>query len=530
MKEKSDIGANKRLATRWRVFVLALIACGILSWLSFPLHCPGRELPDQKRTPGTFKLKTIYRHAANGPHAAQQKLDITPQLLEKGRAEYAEHLSIKQEGDDELWTSNELYATNNPLDFEFKLKVEPIRMTRMMYRSPEFVESYLDFALENPDMAAKVDLDWVNDIVLAPNISDKDTILSLALMSSNAYVRLPHTGDWRNVTEPWHNSGGDGHGWDGDGIRGHIFVNEVEDVVVISIKGTSAQGLAGSGEDDTTGNDKVNDNLLFSCCCARVSYLWTTVCDCFVKSYTCDETCLERELRRKDRYYSAVLDVYKQVLKDYPSSTIWVTGHSLGGAMASFLGRTYGLPTVTFEAPGELLATRRLHLPMPPGLPAYLEGVWHFGHTADPIYIGTCNGASSSCSIAGYAFETSCHSGKVCTYDVVNDKGWHVNMLNHRIHTVIDNVLSAYDKVAKCKPPEPCHDCYNWNYIQGRDTSTKIQTETKTSKSKTKTKTKDLPTSTLTSVTSTTDFTTPEPTASSCIGRNWFGICTRYGL
>jgi putative lipase involved disintegration of autophagic bodies len=33
----------------------------------------------------------------------------------------------------------------------------------------------------------------------------------------------------------------------------------------------------------------------------------------------------------------------------YPSANIWLTGHSLGGALAALLGATFGVPTVTFE-------------------------------------------------------------------------------------------------------------------------------------------------------------------------------------
>ena len=50
-----------------------------------------------------------------------------------------------------------------------------------------------------------------------------------------------------------------------------------------------------------------------------------------------------------------------------PHSNIWVIGHSLGGALASLVGITFGLPVVTFESPGERLAATRLHLPSPVG-------------------------------------------------------------------------------------------------------------------------------------------------------------------
>ena len=49
----------------------------------------------------------------------------------------------------------------------------------------------------------------------------------------------------------------------------------------------------------------------------------------------------------------------------YPDADIWITGHSLGGSLASLLGITFGVPVVTFEPPGERMAAQRLHLPSP---------------------------------------------------------------------------------------------------------------------------------------------------------------------
>lgn len=455
-----------------------------------------------------FKLKEIHRHGVGKNHEWHQRLELTPALVEQAGLLYERQVRINQKMQAEpLWTDRHEFATKNPFAHEFEISRESLVMKRMVDRSPEFVEGYLDFALSSPEMATKVQIEWLDEDVIVPNLTDRNSVVSLALMSSNAYVRIPHTGDWRNLSMPWNGSLSDSFGWEDDGLRGHVFANEKDNIVIISFKGTSAQGLPGSGVDETTVNDKINDNLLFSCCCARISYLWTTVCDCYTKSYTCDESCLEKELRKKDYYYAATMDIYRQVRHDYPNATIWTTGHSLGGALASLLGRTYGLPTVSFEAPGELLAAKRLHLPFPPGLPNYLEGIWHIGHTADPIFMGTCNGASSSCSVAGYAMETSCHTGKVCVYDVVKDKGWHVNLLNHRIHTVIDNILNEYEEVATCVEPDPCIDCYNWNYIPDKDATT-------TTSSK---------------ATKTTSFSSTGTPTSSCIERNWFGMCTRYG-
>jgi putative lipase involved disintegration of autophagic bodies len=56
----------------------------------------------------------------------------------------------------------------------------------------------------------------------------------------------------------------------------------------------------------------------------------------------------------------------------YPSSsTVWLTGHSLGGALASLVGLTHDLPAITFESPGEFQYANRIGLipELPPSAP-----------------------------------------------------------------------------------------------------------------------------------------------------------------
>lgn len=434
------------------------------------LHPLDPTPPQEPNPPSTqkFLIKHIFHHNTDKPHglSTHARLDIKGETLKTLEALTP---SISFAGG-----SRKLSPWTSPLHLRNKPNY-PIR--RLKENSPDFVESYIHYVNTRqerglPEIKSE-DLIWIDQEIPVPNVTDKDTIVSLAIMSSNAYVDVPFTGDWQNVTSSWNNSLD--FGWDSDGVRGHIFVSQDDefggkenDTVVIAIKGTSAAVFDDGG--DTAPNDKINDNLLFSCCCARVSYLWTPVCDCYTgKTYTCNQDCLERELYKKDRYYKAVLDIYRNVTNIYPNSKIWLTGHSLGGSLASLLGRTYGVPTVTFEAPGELLPSHRLHLPMPPGVPRWREHIWHIGHTADPIYMGICNGAGSSCWVAGYAMETVCHSGLECVYDVVTDKGWHVSLMNHRIHTVIDDILLVYNETAECKVPKICKDCFDWSFVTDHD-------------------------------------------------------------
>lgn len=94
-------------------------------------------------------------------------------------------------------------------------------------------------------------------------------------------------------------------GWepDADGFRGHIFATPDNSTVVISVKGTSAGWYTGGGG-PTTRKDKLNDNLLFSCCCARVGPTWSTVCGCYEGNYKCDQGCLEKSLAEDSLFYS----------------------------------------------------------------------------------------------------------------------------------------------------------------------------------------------------------------------------------
>ncbi|QFZ28675.1 putative lipase [Clavispora lusitaniae] len=515
-----------------------------------------------------FSLKHIFHHGSGKYNRVHRRLDITPKFLEQYSDQLETPLTPDEVKESSLhdavssmdWPNS--MRDENPwtVSLHVRERARRAKVTRLAERhTPNFLDSYLEYARSvkgNPARLNAIGLEWDPETdIRVPDVNDRNTLVSLALVSSNAYVRLPQNdddkknSDWIDVGDPW--SPEDEHddlnfGWLENGLRGHIFVSNDSKTVIIGIKGTSGAGLPGGGSDETMANDKTNDNLLFSCCCARVSYLWTTVCDCYEKTYTCNQDCLERELLRQDRYYQATLDLYRNVTKLYPPETtdIWVTGHSLGGALASLLGRTYGLPVVAFEAPGEMLATKRLHLPQAPGIPKHLEHIWHIGNTADPIFMGVCNGASSSCSMAGYAMETTCHTGQICVYDVVTDKGWHVNLLNHRIHTVIDDIILAYNETAPCVEQPPCRDCFNWRFTSHDDSEpdkpslpNPLKPRPTTSSTTEKTQANTLSSSNIgqstKTQTSSKSGSPPKPTETEkpqkCLKRTWYGWCSEWG-
>ena len=369
----------------------------------------------------------------------------------------------------------------------------PLTIQRLANRSTANIDDILDYGHIHGTPVALPASAWSVDEVLGPNVSDKETVLSFARMASNAYILEPHTGDWEDV------GGGlnytEDFGWESDGLRGHIFADANNSTIVIGLKGTSPAVFDGS---ETTTNDKLNDNLFFSCCCGQGGqYLWRRVCDCQTSAYTCNSTCLVQALRDKNRYYHAARDLYANVTALYPGADIWVTGHSLGGAVSSFLGLTYGLPVVTFEAVPEAMPAARLGLPTPPGYQIGtlqkrpMTGGFHFGHTADPVYMGECNKASSSCTFGGYAMQSVCHTGFKCVYNTVDDFGWRVGIGTHKIVSVIRDVLEKYEEPAACQQYVNCTDCYPWDFFEsnGTEPSTTSSMTSPSTSSRTRTET-----------------------------------------
>ncbi|KAG1866228.1 alpha/beta-hydrolase [Suillus subluteus] len=332
------------------------------------------------------------------------------------------------------------------------------------YRPSSF-SAYNDARIRSMRHAQSANLPWHETEILGPNVEKRETLLELAKMTNNAYI-APDDSQWYELGENW--STRHPFGWepDADGFRGYVFATPDNSTVILSIKGTSAAIWGGAGPTDK--KDKLNDNLLFSCCCARIDWSWTTVCGCYRGGWKCDQDCLEQALVEDSLFYPIGTNLYNNLTYMYPTSDIWIIGHSLGGTVASLLGVTFGAPAVAFESPGERLAARRLHLPSPPST----HHVTHVYHTADPIAMGTCNGILSSCALGGFAMETRCHQGKSIVYDTVSNLSWSVDIRKHGIINVIEEILGKpwqpSEDVGREVPPataeEDCVECYSWEF------------------------------------------------------------------
>ncbi|GAB1739224.1 hypothetical protein NU219Hw_g3973t1 [Hortaea werneckii] len=392
----------------------------------------GKQWQSQDLGELDFSLRHIYHHGSHEYPYLHRYLDVPSNAQLRVSYDYGETFEDAPE--------------------HLKARASTMNIERLAKRSPADIDYILSHADIHGEAATLPSSAWTIDEIPGPNTTDRNTVLTFAKMASNAYVQDHADSDWKDVRGGFNYT--DDFGWEADGLRGHIFADQTNRTIVIGLKGTSGPIF---DDPDTVGNDR-----------GRVL----------------------RSLRERSHYYHAVRDLYHNVTARYPEAdAVWLSGHSLGGVVSALLGLTYGLPVLTFEAFPDALAASRLGLPTPPG---YRIGshqsrsdvaIHHFGHTADPIFMGTCNAASSFCTIAGYAFQGVCHTGRTCTYDTVGDLGWRVGIGTHKIGNVIKDVLEKYDTVPSCEEDVECQDCFNWKFYESNSSDPITSTSTSSSSS-----------------------------------------------
>lgn len=194
--------------------------------------------------------------------------------------------------------------------------IQPRRI--LTFRPPSF-EAFSNARNRSLTFGQSEHLRWDEDEVIGPDVEKRKTLLELAKMTNNAYVD-PDDPAWYELGSGWKSVSRSSRrqpqrlmtrvlfqdypfGWepDADGFRGHVFATPDNKTVVLSIKGTSAGVFGGGGP--TVKKDKINDNLLFSCCCARIDWSWTTVCGCYRNGWKCNQVCLERALIKDSLFY-----------------------------------------------------------------------------------------------------------------------------------------------------------------------------------------------------------------------------------
>lgn len=194
-------------------------------------------------------------------------------------------------------------------------------------------------------------------------------------------------------------------GYENDGLRVKVF--EYDGAVVMAFKGTTLS-LMGVEIGKTSRNDKLLDKVLYSRCGRG------------------DEGCRKQKVMDfyEIGYFNDAIEILDAFRAIHNEGGFILTGHSLGGTLASLLGIKYGLPVIAFGSAGDAYIADVLGLY---GTNNRYENIIHIGMCNDTIFRGECSGPYSLCRILGYNIETKCHVGRsFCMKD-----GTHNSLVYH---------------------------------------------------------------------------------------------------
>jgi len=165
--------------------------------------------------------------------------------------------------------------------------------------------------------------------------------------------------------------------------------------------------VAFKGTDFLDDDDLEADREMFNCCYSDPKGSFDCVILDGFFSFSCNKSCREIHARdNKGSYFKLGLAYLNKIVKEYPVKNIWLTGHSLGGAVASLLSVKTQFNAVVFSSPGDSYYAKVI------GLDVSREKtnqIWHYYSDCDQIAQGTCR----ACKLL-VPVEVTCHLGNVC--------------------------------------------------------------------------------------------------------------------
>jgi hypothetical protein len=213
--------------------ILSFLPLVLRSWIGLSPAWSSKPIP---ASPNEFRLVSIHR-AGVGKRRSQvyQVLDIPPTS--------------------DLHT--QLYSQRT-----YFIPSITRQTTRLSNQSRESISSYMTHSrlqsqthrepLSNI-LPQPPSINWITHDIHTPNITDQESVTTLAKVASNAYIRIPDTEDWYDLGHKWNES--NDFGWEENGLRGHVFANGDNSTILVAMKGTSPPFVGGS---DTSTNDKIN--------------------------------------------------------------------------------------------------------------------------------------------------------------------------------------------------------------------------------------------------------------------------------